>query len=174
MANDLMVTALPTDIGDPWIALPSWLRNSIVKVADRGIEYGSDGQFSAAHYFLPRGKTVKLAVDPDVMRQQLTLIEERLVAGQPEKLIALVTANLATAFVPDVGDMSGTGATILWLEDIGEYPIWAVSEAFKDHRRENPEKRPAPGRIRDRCQKLVGNLRLAGVVLRDNLARQAA
>lgn len=70
------------------------------------------------------------------------------------RLVARVTATLAGHFVPDMPGPVMEAVIADWADDLGEFPEWAIAEAFRAFRR-TEDRRPTIAAIRALCQPLV-------------------
>ena len=100
------------------------------------------------------------AADLPDLRRQLRLVESAMTPVEPGRLLARVLALLAQ--YRDSGLPAEVEQAIAedFLDDLGQFPAWAVDEACRQWRR-HPVKfrfKPLPGDLRLLCTEIVGRL----------------
>lgn len=108
---------------------------------------------------------------PDLKRQ-LCLVESAMKPVDPPRLLARVLALLAQ--YRDSGLPAAVEQAIAedFLEDLGEFPAWAIDEGCRQWRR-HPTKyrfKPLPGDLRLLCSEIVGRLPIMATRIRKLLA----
>jgi hypothetical protein len=76
-----------------------------------------------------------------------------LTASRPpeDALVTRVRAALFHGWTPNL-DLAEEDMVISdWLDDVGEFPTWTLTVAFRTWRRDQPNRRPSPGGIRALC-----------------------
>ena len=93
---------------------------------------------------------------------------EYLRPAQRKHVAGRVTTLLAHFFVPDMPVPLQTAVISDWLEDLAEFPPWAVEDACRMWRR-TESRRPTPAVIRKICQKAVKDVEFECRILREAL-----
>lgn len=81
-------------------------------------------------------------------------IEARLAPAQPDWIKGAIVTLLTHYYVADLPEHVHAAVSSDWLEDLQEYPAWAISEARTEWRQNNKRK-PTPGHMRELCNKAV-------------------
>lgn len=77
-------------------------------------------------------------------------------------ILGRVLALLAHYFTPNTDPRVAEAIAEDWAQDLRDFPDWAILEACSSWRREETQRRPTPGHIRNLCQKRVApHVRLA-------------
>lgn len=80
-------------------------------------------------------------------------------SSDPEWIAGRVQTLLAHYFEPS-RDAALTRAMLAdWIEDLQTIPQWAIDDACRTYRRDQPRRRPTPGDIRNRALSAVGERR---------------
>ena len=82
------------------------------------------------------------------------LVQEWLAPATPELIKGAIVTLLTHYYVADLPAHLHAAISSDWLEDLGEYPAWAISEARKEWRQNNKRK-PTPGHMVELCNKAV-------------------
>ena len=112
------------------------------------------------------------AADIPDLRRQLRLVESAMTPVDPGRLLARVLALLAQ--YRDAGLPAAVEQAVAedFLDDLCEFPAWAIDEACRQWRR-HPTKyrfKPFPGDLRLLCSEIVGRLPIMAGRLRKLLA----
>lgn len=151
MANDLTTTSAPVRaLTTP--CLPVSVKPLVADQPGRVI-FGEDGQFDTvdAEWQLPAVVTDEQRQDA---RRALAEYERHLAPAPVEHIGGRVLGALAHHYVPNMPSKVSAIVADDWLEDLGEFPAWAVDEAFKRWRRME-ERKPTIAGIRDLCHRIV-------------------
>lgn len=97
---------------------------------------------------------VVTAAEAAEARQALVAYDRHLAPAPTARVIGRVTVALAHWYVPDMPHVLAKGLMADWANDLGEFPEWAIEEAFAKWRRANSEK-PRIADIRDLCQRAI-------------------
>ena len=167
------VTSLPSSGPTPGIA------TALAPVSNRVAElltptrtvprYGDHGFDGVDEVWEPR--TVDVADLPD-LRRQLALVEDALTPMPVARLLARIHTLLSQYRGAELPAQVEAAIAEDWLDDLGEFPEFVVTEACRQWRR-HPSKhkfKPLPGDIRLMCEDIVGRL----PVLADRLRRLLA
>jgi len=91
-------------------------------------------------------------------RQALVALTRYLQPAPPEYIGGRVLGALAHHFVPNMPAKVQSLVADDWLDDLAEFPAWAIDEAFRKWRRME-EKKPTIAGIRDLCHRAVKKAR---------------
>jgi len=86
--------------------------------------------------------------------QGRVFVEGRLTLAQPDWIKGAVVTLLTHYYVADLPEHVHAAVSSDWLEDLGGYPDWAISEARREWRQNNKRK-PTPGHLVELCNKAV-------------------
>ena len=167
---------LPERLGLPPGVAP-WLagRQRGLTPTDAQAEAGQSGVRVVEDGWTPR------PLPPDLVspaRQALVELDRYLAPVPPEqegrvlaRVMTLLEHYAGRSRAPDVEEaLAGD-----WLEDVAEYPVWAIEEACRIWRRDPSRTwRPTPGQFRAICEDLIGEARIQRDRLRLVLAAQPA
>lgn len=81
-------------------------------------------------------------------------VEERLAPADAEWTKGAVSTLLTHYYVGNLPEHVHAAISSDWLEDLGDYPDWAISQARKEWRQNNKHK-PTPGHMVELCNKAV-------------------
>lgn len=81
-------------------------------------------------------------------------VEERLAPADSEWTRGAISTLLTHYYVSNLPEHAHQAISSDWLEDLGEYPDWAISQARKEWRQNNKRK-PTPGHIVELCNKAI-------------------
>lgn len=81
-------------------------------------------------------------------------VEERLTSADPELIKGAIATLLTHYYVGNLPEHVHEAISSDWLEDLGNYPDWAISQARKEWRQNNKRK-PTPGHMVELCNKAI-------------------
>lgn len=81
-------------------------------------------------------------------------VEERLAPADAEWTKGAISTLLTHYYVGNLPEHVHAAISSDWLEDLGKYPDWAISQARKEWRQNNKRK-PTPGHMVELCNKAV-------------------
>lgn len=90
----------------------------------------------------------------DQASKALAHFERHLAPAPRPEVVGRVMTALAHYYVADIPAAVHKAVSDDWAEDLGEFPAWAVVEAFRQHRRLDGRK-PTIAAIRERCHRLT-------------------
>jgi hypothetical protein len=129
-----------------------------------------DGEFDGViELWEPRPVTVSDVRD---LQRQAAMIEAAMTPMESGRLLARILSLLAQYRSSELPSAVEAAIAEDWLDDLAEFPEWAVIEACRQWRR-HPTKfrfRPLPGDIRNLCVEIVGRLPIVADRLRALLA----
>ena len=167
--------ALPCPVG----STPAMAEQALVTVSDRVAELlrpqrtvakvGDHGYEGETELWQPRSVTI---ADVPALQRQLAKVNEAMAPGQPDEVLARILALLSQYQQTPLPPAVEAAIAADWLDDIGEFPSWIVTEACRRWRR-HPTKyryRPLPGDIRALCVEIAGRLPIVAERLKRLLA----
>lgn len=156
MANDLITTTAQTP-STP--CLPASLKR--LMTAQGRSTFSEDGEFLGTVEDWRPPAALPAAVLEEA-RTTLAAFEAALVPAEPHTLSGRVASALNHYFVPAAPANAGQASALQravahdWHDALGEFPAWAVNEAFRRWVRRE-ERRPTPAAIRAECQRLCAD-----------------
>lgn len=85
-------------------------------------------------------------------KQGLEFVEDRLTPAGQEWIKGSIVTLMTHYYVANLPEHVHSAIASDWLEDLGGFPAWAISEARKEWRQNNKRK-PTPGDMFELCQK---------------------